>query len=117
ADQASRYRRLQRFFAHFKIDFNIVSRFLFRLFFVASESCYLTIDRTNWKWGKENINVLMLGIVYKGTAIPICWELLNKRGNSENFCRVQRSYYLALLEMNLIQKLMILSPKKERAVA
>ena len=89
ADQASRYRRLQRFFAHFKIDFNVVSRFLFRLFFAASESCYLTIDRTNWKWGKENINVLMLGIVYKGTAIPICWELLNKGGNSDTFERIE----------------------------
>ncbi len=83
ADQSSKYRRLQRFFAYFKIDFDVIARFLFRLFFTMQDSCYLTLDRTNWKWGKENINVLMLGIAYKGTAIPIYWELLNKRGNSD----------------------------------
>ncbi len=29
----------------------------------------LTLDRTNWKWGKRNINILMLAIVYRGIAI------------------------------------------------
>ncbi|BCR41286.1 hypothetical protein KHAB170019_21090 [Acinetobacter baumannii] len=43
----------------------------------------LTLDRTNWKWGKRNINILMLAIVYRGIAIPILWTLLNKRGNSD----------------------------------
>jgi hypothetical protein len=25
----------------------------------------LTLDRINWKWGKRNINILMLAIVYR----------------------------------------------------
>ena len=48
----------------------------------------LTLDRTNWKWGKRDINILMLAIVYRGIAIPIVWTLLNKRGNSDTKERI-----------------------------
>jgi len=40
------------------------------------------MDRTNWKFGKTNINFLVLAIAYKGMAIPLFWYLLDKRGNS-----------------------------------
>ena len=43
----------------------------------------LTLDRTNWKWGKRDINILMLAIVYRGIAIPIVWTLLNEPGHVE----------------------------------
>ena len=42
----------------------------------------LALDRTNWKYGERNINILMLAVVYKGGAIPLVWKLLDKRGNS-----------------------------------
>jgi len=32
---------------------------------------YLALDRTNWKWGKKNINIFTLAIAYKGVAIPV----------------------------------------------
>ena len=48
----------------------------------------LTFDRTNWQWGKKNINILMLAIVYKGIAIPVYWVLLNKKGNSSTRERI-----------------------------
>jgi hypothetical protein len=48
----------------------------------------LTLDRTNWRWGKKSINILMLAMVYKGIAIPIYWLLLNKRGNSNTRERI-----------------------------
>jgi len=48
----------------------------------------LTLDRTNWRWGKKNINILVLAVVYKGIAIPIYWLLLNKRGNSNTRERI-----------------------------
>jgi len=83
ADVDSRYRRLQRFFANFEINYDTVATFLFQMFFCQDDGCYLTMDRTNWKWGKANINILTLGVVYKGIAIPIYWELLNKQGNSD----------------------------------
>lgn len=49
---------------------------------------YLTFDRTNWQWGKKNINILMLAIAYKGIAIPVYWVLLNKKGNSSTRERI-----------------------------
>jgi len=43
---------------------------------------YLVMDRTNWKFGKTNINILMLGIIYKKICIPLYWMLLDKGGMS-----------------------------------
>lgn len=88
ADKASRYRRLQRFFAEVTIDYEMIAGFIFRLFFVTDGCWYLTMDRTNWKWGKADINILTLGIAFKGIAIPIYWELLDKRGNSDTEERI-----------------------------
>jgi len=79
---ASRYKRLQRFFSLFKIDMNILARFIFSIFFSKEDKLYLTIDRTNWYWGKKKINILTLGICYEGIAIPIFWKLLDKGGNA-----------------------------------
>lgn len=46
------------------------------------------MDRTNWKWGNTNINILMLGIVYQGIAIPIACTFLDKQGNSNTQERI-----------------------------
>ena len=51
----------------------------------------LTLDKTNWKWGKRNIDFLMLAIVYRVIALPILWTLLNKRGNSDTKERIALS--------------------------
>ena len=40
------------------------------------------MDRTNWKFGRTPINVLILGIIYKKQCFAFCWELLDKQGNS-----------------------------------
>lgn len=43
----------------------------------------LSLDRTNWKLGDLNINLLFLCVIYEGVGIPIFWRVLgNKRGNS-----------------------------------
>ena len=79
---SNRYRRLQRFFEKCTVDYDSVAKFIFRLFQFTNKKVYLTMDRTNWKWGKKDLNILFLGIVYRGIAIPIYWLVLNKRGNS-----------------------------------
>lgn len=86
AKYLSRYTRLQRFFNGFEIDYEVITKFIFSLF--NFKEIYLTMDRTNWQWGRSNINILMLGIVYKGMAIPIIWRLLDKRGNSDTQERI-----------------------------
>ena len=50
---------------------------------MANGCWYLTRGRTNWKWGKADINILTLRIVFKGIAIPIYCELLDKRSNPD----------------------------------
>jgi hypothetical protein len=59
-----------------------------KLFGFLDTDYYLTFDRTNWQWGKKDINILMLAVVYKGIAIPVYWLLLNKRGNSSTRERI-----------------------------
>lgn len=78
---SSRYKRLQRFFRHFHMDYDVIAKFIFNLFF-AGKKIYITIDRTNWYWGKAKINILTLAVAYEGVAIPIFWCLLNKGGNA-----------------------------------
>lgn len=82
AEVSSRYRRLQRFFAFFEVDFVQVARWIFKLFFAHTDQYYLVIDRTNWYRGKNKINVFVLSVAYEGIAIPLFWELLPKAGNS-----------------------------------
>jgi len=43
---------------------------------------YLILDRSNWKRGTKNINVLTLGNLCDGIFLPLHWLQLNKRGNS-----------------------------------
>jgi hypothetical protein len=43
----------------------------------------LALDRTNWKIGAVNLNILMLSIVYRGIGIPVVWIVLSKSGASD----------------------------------
>ena len=47
------------------------------------------MDRTNWQWGKKNINLLVLSACYKGVAIPLYCIALDKKGNSDTSERIQ----------------------------
>ena len=42
----------------------------------------LVLDRTNWKLGKTDINILVLSVLHGKTAIPLLWECLPHSGNS-----------------------------------
>ena len=82
----SNLRRIQRFLTDFKIDFKemaILMSGLMSEFLPKDKKWKLSMDRTNWKFGTQNINILMLSVVTEDKmAIPILWELLDKRGNS-----------------------------------
>jgi hypothetical protein len=77
----SSLRRIQRFIANYSLNADLVARLVFNLL-PKQERFILSIDRTNWKFGQTNINIFMLGIVYKGVAFPLLFTMLNKRGNS-----------------------------------
>ena len=85
----SHYKRLQRFFKGFEFSFAALLGFVRELFGLP-EQLILTLDRTNWLFGKKNINFLTLGIAYKCVAFPILWTLLDKKGNSDETERIHR---------------------------
>lgn len=83
----SSLRRIQRFIASYNLDSDIIARLVFNLL-PNQEKLILSIDRTNWKFGEKNINIFMLGIVYKGVAFPLLFKMLDKRGNSNSQERI-----------------------------
>ena len=89
AKKDSKYKRIQRFFQSTSFDYTIVAKFIVKLLGIKDELWKLSIDRTNWKFGKLNINILTLGIAYLGAAFPIFWILLPKRGNSNTEERIK----------------------------
>lgn len=87
-DKESNMRRLQRFLAGYALNLDLIARMIFSLL-PAKHDLVLTMDRTNWKYGKTDINVLLLGVTYKNVAFPLLFRLLPKRGNSNTAERVE----------------------------
>ena len=88
ASAESSMRRIQRFMADFNLPMRLISTFIFGLL-PRKTDLVLVLDRTNWKFGNSNINILMLGICYKNMAIPIMFKMLDKRGNSDTNERIE----------------------------
>jgi len=84
----SKYKRLQRFFAGFDFSMDGIAKLIVRFLPVRDKKWDLSMDRTNWKLGKLNINPLVLGIVHSGVAFPIIWITFSKRGNSSMIERI-----------------------------
>ena len=80
-ERDSNLRRLQRFLAGYALNLDLIAKVIFALLPVKT-GLVLSLDRTNWKFGEVNINILMLGVTYKGVAFPLLFTMLDKRGNS-----------------------------------
>jgi hypothetical protein len=103
AKTQSSYKRIQRFFRFYTIDFTIIARLMAKMLSI-SANWILTLDRTNWKLGKSNINALVLAIAYRGIAFPIIWILLPKRGNSNTKERIElMERFIAIFSIEKIQ--------------
>ena len=87
ATSSSNYRRIQRFIASVELPVKWIAQLIFGLL-PQKQSLTLVIDRTNWKLGEKNINILMLGVSYKNVAFPLMFRMLNKRGNSHTEERI-----------------------------
>ena len=82
------YKRIQRFFRFLKFDPYVVASMVITLFGLKNKKLSLALDRTNWKFGKLDINILMLTVAYRGIALPLMWSCLKKRGNSNTLERI-----------------------------
>jgi len=87
ASPESSMRRVQRFMATFDLPMRLISSFIFCIL-PNNKNLILVMDRTKWKFGNKNINIMMLGICYKNMAIPLMFKMLDKRENSSTSERI-----------------------------
>lgn len=73
ATKDSNYIRLQRFFRDFKFDMELIAKMVAAVLLPSHEAWILTMDRTNWKFGRKEINLLVLGVAYGNISIPLFW--------------------------------------------
>ena len=68
AKLSSKLRRIQRFFHQFEFSGSAYCRLLTKMLPV-KERYQLSLDRTIWKLGTLNINLLFLSVIYKGVVL------------------------------------------------
>lgn len=67
----------------------------------------LALDRTNWKVGSKDVNILMLAIVTRRFRVPLLWTVLDHQGNSNTDQRIAlMRRYLDLFGVASIELLM-----------
>jgi len=78
----SRRKKLQRFFSLEKLSiqnlWHPILEKIIATYYPVEKPVYLIIDRTRW----ANVNILMISLLYQKRAIPVYFELLDKKGNS-----------------------------------
>ena len=88
AKTLSVHRRFERFFQHVHLDGASVSRLIVHIMGLSKKPWHVALDRTNWKFGRCHINILMLGVVHENVCIPLFWVLLDRAGNSNSHDRI-----------------------------
>lgn len=84
AEIASNYRRLQRFFEQVSLDYEALARVIVRVSGLGQGPWLLALDRTSWKLGRRDVNILTLAVVRDGIAVPILWTVMTRAGNSSS---------------------------------
>jgi len=80
--------KIERFLFWQEIDMQIVAFIIVHLLNLPGK-IRIAIDRTNWQYGKQNLNFLVASIIYKNISIPVVWIMLDKKGNSSNEERIE----------------------------
>jgi hypothetical protein len=78
ANHTSRTQRIYRFFRDQKFNYDQVAKFILHIF--ANDQYIIALDRTCWKFGKSDINILFLVIVFGKISVPIYWYPLDHGG-------------------------------------
>jgi hypothetical protein len=72
AQSEPNYKRLQRFFRGFDLDYPVIARIVVNWMHIP-QPWVLSLDRTTWEFRSHCHNILTLGIVYEGVAFPGLW--------------------------------------------
>ncbi|GEM50207.1 IS4 family transposase [Deinococcus cellulosilyticus] len=87
ASSESNYKRIRRFISDFTFPHHLYLTFVLQFF--KDQPLLLTMDRTNWQFGKNHINFLVIATVRDGIAFPLIWQLLPHAGNSHQTARIE----------------------------
>lgn len=79
AKPESGYKQIQRFLKSFRWRTAGFAQFQLELL-GAGGKLDVVIDRTEWKFGKVWINILMVSVWHRGAAIPVGWKVFSKKG-------------------------------------
>jgi Transposase DDE domain len=82
----SRVKRFYRLLREQMMDFQAIAKIIIGLLSLP-EMMVLSMDRTNWQFGKKSFNFLVLGVVWQNISIPLLWQNLGKEGNSDTDAR------------------------------
>ena len=88
AKHGSNYRRLQRFFQHIRLDGDVAALVIMQMLNLLNRPNVLALDRTNWKLGSRDVNILVLAVVTRRFRVPLMWTLLSHAGNSATYQRI-----------------------------
>jgi hypothetical protein len=92
----SSYRRLQRFFQHVRLDRDWSAPIVIKWLGIRPP-WIVCLDRTNWKVGRRDVNILTLAVVTRRVRIPLMWTLLSTGGCSSQHKRIDlMRRYLAI---------------------
>jgi hypothetical protein len=106
AQVASSYRRLQRFFQYVRLDGDWLAEAAIKLLKLRPP-WLLALDRTNWKIGRRDVNILMLALITRRARLPLMWIILDKPGTSNAAERIKLlRRYCALFGASSIQLLL-----------
>ncbi|BFM38141.1 IS4 family transposase [Synechocystis sp. LKSZ1] len=88
AKPSSSEKRLSRFFADFDLDYQEIAQMVVTWMKIP-QPWVLSLDRTTWEFGNTCHNLLVLALVHEGIAYPLMWEMLDKKGNSNQRERIE----------------------------
>jgi hypothetical protein len=88
AQIASVHRRLERFFSDVRLNEADVARLVVAALSLAAKPWHLAIDRTNWQFGKTDLNLLVLSVAHGEVCIPLFCRVLDKAGTSNTAERI-----------------------------
>jgi hypothetical protein len=78
AKHNSKTQRIYRFFRDQIFNYDQVAKFILNIF--TNDKYIIALDRTCWKFGKSNINILFLVIVFGKISVPVYWYPLDHGG-------------------------------------
>lgn len=80
---SSTYRRLQRFFQHVRLGADWSAPLVVGLLELDGP-WRLALDRTQWRLGTRDVNILMLAVITRRARVPLIWSVLDNNGGTSD---------------------------------